>query len=169
MPSLTQAPASSLIARRLAGANFSDAWCIEITDTGGSALSLFIESLSVTPRWVERCMALRNRMATVAGLKDLGALSAIDPGREASVYRPGDRVGVFTLIHNSREEVLLGDRDKHLDVTLSVHRRSVADGRVLVTVTTVVHVHNGLGRLYMFVVKPLHRRIAPAVLRALAE
>lgn len=33
--------------------------------------------------------------------------------------------------------------------------------------TTVVHVHNLLGRVYMLAVKPWHRRIAPAVLSRL--
>ena len=82
---------------------------------------------------------------------------------------PGDRVGIFTLVANTFDEVLLSDKDKHLDVTLSIHRAVDANtGAVVVTVTTVVHVHNLLGRLYMLPVVPMHRIIAPSVLRAVA-
>lgn len=53
-------------------------------------------------------------------------------------------------------------------MTLSVHRQETAPGQVQVTVTTVVKVRNLLGHLYMLPVKPMHKRIAPAVLRAVA-
>jgi Protein of unknown function (DUF2867) len=65
---------------------------------------------------------------------------------------------------------LIGDRDKHLNVVLSVHRR-LLPGRqaVEITLTTVVHVKNLLGRLYMLPVTPAHRIIAPAVLASIAD
>ena len=168
-PKATQVPPGSLIADHLPGANFYDAWSIDLVDDGRSALRLFMQSLAATPAWVERCMALRNRAAVLVGLKDLGPLSAVDPAGAESANRPGDRVGIFTLVQNTFAETLLGDRDKHLDVVLSVHRRACGTGRVLVTVTTVVRVHNLLGHLYMIPVRPLHRRIAPAVLASLAR
>lgn len=116
-------------------------------------------------------MALRNRVVQLFGLKNLGALGAFDPSKPESAYLPGDRVGIFTLIANSDNEVLLGDSDKHLDVILSVFKSSTAsNGTQLLAITTVVHVHNLLGRIYMLPVTPLHKLIAPAVLsRALAE
>ena len=114
-------------------------------------------------------MTLRNWVAARVGLKDLGALNAIDLARDDSSYRPGERVGIFTLVWNTYDEVLLGDSDRHLEVTLSVHRRELDADRVLVTVTTVVKVRNLLGHLYMIPVRPMHRRIAPAVLAALGQ
>ncbi len=106
----------------------------------------------------------------MVGLKNLGAFDQIDMSKSEKDYKAGDRVGIFTLISNTFDEVLLGDKDKHLDVTLSVHR-AVEDnaGVVVVTFTTVVHVHNLPGRLYMLVVAPMHRMIAPSVLTAVAR
>jgi hypothetical protein len=79
-------------------------------------------------------------------------------------------VAIFTLISNAPDEALLGDQDKHLEVVLSVHRAvDPLGGPTCITVTTVVHVHNLLGRLYMLPVTPLHRRISPAVLRAIGR
>ena len=105
----------------------------------------------------------------MVGLKNLGAFDQIDKSKAECDYKPDDRVGIFTLVANTFDEVLLCDKDKHLDVTLSVHRAAEADtGALVVTVTTVVHVHNLLGRLYMLPVTPMHRIIAPSVLKAIA-
>ncbi len=110
-------------------------------------------------------MALRNKIVRLVGLKDLGGLGELNPSKPASAYAPGDRVGIFTLISNSPNEALLGDRDKHLDVVLSVYKHPLGQGGVQsVSVTTVVHIHNLLGRIYMLPVTPLHKLIAPAVL-----
>ena len=76
-------------------------------------------------------------------------------------------MGIFTLFENTPDEVLLGDRDKHLDVVVSVHCTRPAGQPVRVTVTTVVHTKNRLGRLYMLPVKPMHKLIAPSVLRSI--
>ena len=77
---------------------------------------------------------------------------------------------MFTLFENTPDEALLGDHDRHLSVTLSVHRTPAnADGAVQVTVTTVVQVHNRLGRAYMLLVEPMHKLIAPTVLKAVAQ
>ena len=169
-PRETVAPPNSRIAGLLAGADFHDAWSIPSRATSLSALDHFVAVVKHTPRWVNACMALRNRTVALLGLKNLGHLSALAHDKPASDYRPGDRVGIFTLFENTFDEVLLGDKDKHLDVVLSVHR-SLPPGasEVVVTVTTVVHVKNTLGRLYMLPVKPMHRVIAPAVLGAIGQ
>jgi hypothetical protein len=169
-PRETAPPPGSRIAGCLAGASFHDAWCIDAPPLGRAALSHFLVAAARTPRWVDACMDLRNRVVRRLGLKHLGALAAVDPARPWDSHRAGERVGIFTLFENHFDEALLGDRDKHLDVVLSVHRQPGADGHGdRVTLTTVVHVHNMLGRLYMLPVRPMHRVIAPAVLGRLVR
>ena len=115
-------------------------------------------------------MTVRNRAAAVVGLKNLGRLSALNHAKTEAEYKPGDRVGIFTLIESTPDEVLLGDSDGHLDVVLSVHRAvSAKTGTAVITVTTVVHTHNLLGRIYMLPVAPLHKIIAPAVLKTIGR
>ena len=76
-----------------------------------------------------------------------------------------DRLGIFTLLANTPNEVLAADKDKHLDVYVSLSRSDVqADGTREIVVATVVHTHNRLGRLYMLPVAPVHRYIAPLML-----
>ena len=163
-------PTDCRAAYLIEGASFSDAWSITSKHIERSALDHFLAAAQRTPRWVNLAMAARNRIVQLAGLKNLGTLSEIDASKPSSAYQPGERVGIFTLFENTFDEVLLGDRDKHLDVVLSVHRRLLPSGdAVEVTLTTVVHVKNLLGRLYMLPVKPAHRIIAPAVLARIAD
>lgn len=110
-------------------------------------------------------MALRNKVVLLLGLKDIGALGGLDHSKQVPAYLAGDRVGIFTLLSNTDDEALLGVSDNHLDVLLSVFRHPLdSNGVRMISVTTVVHVHNLLGRLYMLPVAPLHRLVAPAVL-----
>jgi len=169
-PYACEPPTGSLISPLLPGAYFHDANAIAAVGPQRTALDHFLQALRHTPRWVDTLMVLRNRVVSLLGLKDLGALSRLDPAKPASAYAVGERVGIFTLIKNTPDEVLLGDQDKHLDVTLSVHRAvDPAAGAATVTVTTVVHVHNLLGKIYMLPVTPMHRIIGPAVLKAIGK
>lgn len=66
------------------------------------------------------------------------------------------------------DEVILFDSDNHLDVALSVHKgQNPETNRPMLTVSTVVHTHNLLGRLYMLPVAPLHKMIVPSVMRSI--
>ena len=162
---LSAVPPESAINARLAGAYFFDCYVIYVPDTTPAALSYFLTALANTPPWVNSLMALRNKIVRFVGLKDLGGLGDLNPSRPASAYAPGDRVGIFTLISNSPNEALLGDHDKHLDVVISVYKHPPnQSGAQSISVTTVVHIHNLLGRIYMLPVTPLHKLIAPAVL-----
>ncbi len=124
-------------------------------------LELYLSVVSQTPRWGDALMGLRNRVVAQLGLKHMGALSAIDRGKPASAYAVGDQAGIFELLEVHPNEVILGETDTHLDVKVSVARQDKPGGTA-VSVSTVVHVHNALGRVYTFFVGPAHKIIAPA-------
>ncbi|MEK8053056.1 DUF2867 domain-containing protein [Ideonella sp. DXS22W] len=159
-------PADSAIARLLPGAFFHDAWQVAVDHPERTAIEHLMTTLAATPRWVDVAMRLRNRVVVCFGLKNLGDLGLRPThGQQPLSQHPGDRVGIFTLRSRSDDEVLVEDDDKHLHVVLSV-RRLPADATqpARIVLTTVVHLHNLLGRLYMLPVAPMHRLIAPAVL-----
>jgi hypothetical protein len=162
-------PPDSLIAPHAARAGFRHCRAITLSDAGQPAMALFLRLMAGMPGWIDDMMVLRNRLVGLLGLKDLGRLTAIDPARAPASYQPGERVGIFTLLANQPDEVLLADCDRHLDVHIALLRRSLADGRCEVLVSTVVHTHNALGRLYMLPVAPFHRLIAPLALRRLRD
>jgi hypothetical protein len=153
-------PPQSRLHTRLAGAYFHDAHCVDNPYPERSALALWMQTLGRTPAWVDTAMRARNAIVKRLGLKDLGVLSHIDSKRPLQDYCVGERVGIFTVLHISEDEVVMGDDDRHLDVQVSLLK--TAEHQVVVS--TVVHIHNALGRVYMFFVAPAHRIIAPRVL-----
>ncbi|QXH59162.1 DUF2867 domain-containing protein [Pseudomonas maumuensis] len=161
-------PADSLIAAHAGQAGFRHCRAIQLKDDGRPAMVHFLRLMTSMPAWIDGLMVLRNRLVGLFGLKDLGRLTAIDPARAPHDYQPGERVGIFTLVSNTVDEVLLVDRDQHLDVYIALMRRPLAEGSCEVLVSTVVRTHNWLGRLYMLPVAPFHRLIAPIALRRLA-
>lgn len=156
-------PAASLLDDEAVRSYYHDSYMAALPGAERSALAIFLDVVAATPRWVEAAMGLRNRIVERLGLKNLGHLGATPRGKPLSAYRVGDRVGIFTLLYLSEAEVVLGDADKHLDVKVSVFKQGQG-AAATVSVSTVVHVHNALGRVYMFFVAPAHRVIAPAVL-----
>ncbi|MGC5700709.1 DUF2867 domain-containing protein [Pseudomonas sp. NFXW11] len=158
-------PTPSSIAELAPGATFIDCRRTLAHHPERSALRHLLNLMSQTPAWIDRLMGLRNRVVQLFGLKDLGRLTRIDLARADEDYRPGERVGIFTLISQAPDEVLVVDRDKHLDVYLSLNLLPAdAEGRRPLVLSTLVHPHNLLGRLYMLPVAPFHRIIAPMTL-----
>lgn len=166
----TSVPPNSRAALLLEGASFYDAWGVVSSDVTLSALGYFIAAAKRTPRWIDACMTIRNRVGRLFGIKDLGTLSGITDDKQACDYKPGERVGIFTVFENGFDEAIIGDKDRHLNVALSIYREEHPDGtQVSVTATTIVHTNNLLGRIYMLPVKPMHRLIAPTVLSAIGS
>jgi len=139
--------------------DFQDSWSIQAAYPELDPLDQFLRVVSSTPGWIDFLMNQRNRIAGLFGLKDLGALSEIDSSKSSSSYMIGDRVGIFTLIEQHQQEVLLGDDDRHLNVVVSVHKAVDAIGHTFVTVSTMVYIKNWVGRLYMLPVAPAHHII----------
>ena len=153
-------PLHTEIAQRLQGADFHDCYETDLPPNAPSALALYLQVVAATPGWVNAAMTLRNRIVQLVGLKHLGHLGDVNKNKPTSDYKVGDRVGIFSIVYLSEQEVILGDSDKHLNVNLSISKRP---GKV--AVSTVVHTRNTLGRIYMLFVAPAHRRIVPATLR----
>jgi hypothetical protein len=164
-PSITaiQVPLASDIGKQLQGADFFDSYAMPLEHAGRSALEIYLGVISKTPAWVNVLMAARNRVVSLFGLKNLGHLGDLQKAKAASDYRIGDRIGIFTLLSNTDSEVIMGDSDKHLNVKISICKLAQG-GKESVATTTVVHIHNLLGRVYMLFVVPFHKLIVPAVL-----
>ena len=161
-------PPSSRISHELQGAYFFDSYEMPLAHDGRSALDIYLKIITRMPSWINVLMTMRNRFVAVLGLKNLGLLGEFNHAKASSAYCVGDRVGIFSLLSISDDEIILGDSDKHLDAKVSVCKLA-RDGRQSVAVTTVVHTHNRLGRLYMLFVAPVHRRVVPASLMRIVD
>jgi len=156
----TTVPDESALQPWLAGADFYDAYEAPLNTAMLSPTEIFLRASRSTPQWVDDFMAIRNRIVRLFGLKDVGAMKAAMKASDA--YQIGDRLGIFSIFGKTEKELLLGIDDRHLDVRVSV-LKSQRNGLPHYVVSTVVHVHNLLGRLYMAPVGRIH----PFVVRSM--
>lgn len=158
-PSLHHAHAVALpsdvrVARLYPGASLADAFAIALPPHATlDPLALASFTFERQAPWVHRLMGLRDALVKVFGLKTASALRA-----DSSAGRT-PRVGIFRVYETHPDEVVIGEDDKHLDFRVSVRRS--ADQLVVVTV---VHCHNLLGRNYIRVIAPFHRKVVRSAL-----
>lgn len=160
---LTTVPADSALAGTLATASFFDAHTAPLHDTELSPADIAARLFRATPDWANALMRLRNSIVRQLGLKDVGDLK-LSASKPADELQPGDAFGIFSIFAISEREIVLGIDDSHLDVRVSVTKAADAT-RATYTVSTVVHVHNWLGRLYMLPVARIHPIIVRAGMR----
>lgn len=155
----TEIPEQSALRPWLEGSDFHDAYEAPLQDLALSPTEIFLRAARATPRWVADLMTIRNRIVIWFGIRDVGGF---DPRslKAAGDYRPGDRIGIFNVFFISENELVLGIDDSHLDVRVSV----VKQARTYV-VSTIVHVHNWVGRFYMAPVERIHPLIVRTMMR----
>jgi hypothetical protein len=162
----TALPTHSQIAQRTAGADFADCYTFADPQPGSSAMETYLAVMGYTPGWMNFLMSVRNQVVRLVGLKHLGSMEVrmhAQDGKAAGRYAVGDSAGIFSVNYLSVPEVILCDDDKHLRVEVSLCKHQ-QDGQPVVSISTVVHNHNALGRAYMAVVGPVHRLIVPKML-----
>lgn len=150
------------------GAYYADSFSRDMPYRDQTPLDIYLEIAKQTPVWVSFLMGVRNRIASKLGLKHLGRFQDAATDKHIGHINVGEQVGIFTLLSNSDTEIVLEDSDKHLDVRVSF-LLDVKGGSVTVHATTVVHVHNLFGKVYMAVVTPIHKLIVPGSLRTLGQ
>ncbi|KIZ45568.1 MULTISPECIES: DUF2867 domain-containing protein [Rhodopseudomonas] len=142
----------------LPGAQFIDAFRVEIHDPTLDARHAAIRMIEHGPRWIDALMALRNLIVAPFGLKTPA------PGKSAA----GDRIGIFPVVSETSEQIVAGFNDSHLDFRVVVNVGHGATGRS-VTTSTLVLTHNRLGRAYLATIMPFHRLVVRSMLRRLAD
>ncbi len=159
----TTVPHDSLLQTTLADADFYDAYEAPLNDRALSPTEIFLRASRATPQWVGVAMTLRNQIVRRLGLKDVGTMREYG-GKSADTYRVGDRLGIFHIFGKTENELLLGIDDRHLDVRVSL-MKSEQNSLSRYVVSTVVHMHNRLGRIYMAPVGRIHPLVVRAMMR----
>lgn len=159
-------PAESSIAEAYASMDLADAYSIELpagASTNPELLARFI--FAHQPSWIGSLMKVRDALVAGFGLKTARHLAALESESGAG------RLGIFKIYSTSPTEVVLGEDDKHLDFRLSVlcSGQSSPGARRRLILSTVVHCHNRLGRLYIFLIAPFHRLVVRSSLRSAAR
>ncbi|MTJ81001.1 MAG: DUF2867 domain-containing protein [Telmatospirillum sp.] len=153
MPSAPRAvsePPSADLFSLLPGADFADCYAVTWPEASLDARAGAERIFGRPPApWVAMLLSLRDAIAAGLGLK-----TAAD-GRG----RPGT-IGMFPVISSSRTRVVLGMDDAHLNFIVVVDAAHPTASETTIRMSTLVRTHNRLGRAYLAVILPFHRRIA---------
>ena len=139
----------------LPGVSFADAYCVATPASGLDARRAAQAIFDSPPAWVNALMAVRNRVMGLFGVKN--APEHFAPAAIA-------RVGMFPVVSETTDAILLGFDDRHLDFRIAVTLSALLGGGTAVTVSSVVLTHNRLGRSYLTVILPFHRLLARTLL-----
>lgn len=141
-------PSNSLIAD-IKPINYSDAFeAIIETGCNISLKEIQIEFWGGRPQWAIRLMKFRNLLVKPFGLKTDNILSK--ECIRKIVEQKEKSQGLNLYASNEREIVVYKD-DKHLRFYFSV----LYDG-VKLSASTIVQMHNAIGRIYFFFIAPFH-------------
>jgi hypothetical protein len=106
------------------------------------------------PAWINGLMHLRNLIVRPFGL----------------VHKPQEenpnRIGIFPVLQNTKDRVVLGLNDKHLDFRVVVELFNAGHS---VSLTTLVQSHHIFGKAYLAIIMPFHRIIAATILAQAAK
>ena len=140
----------------LAGAQFMDAYRLDVDGAALDARQAAMRMMARAPRWVDALVVLRNIIVAPFGLKTSGAERA-----------PRDIIGIFPVVSETPERLVAGFNDKHLDFRVVVDVATFGQ-KQSVTATTLVLTHNWLGRTYLAIIMPFHRLVVRAMLQLVA-
>jgi len=141
----------------LAGAQFADAFGLDIGGRTLDARQAAERMMARAPRWIDALLTLRNILVAPFGLKTSGAGAAA----------ARDMIGIFPVLSQTPDRLVAGFNDSHLDFRVVVDVATHAAGQQ-VTATTLVKTHNWLGRTYLAIILPFHRLVVRTLLRQVA-
>ncbi len=113
-------------------------------------------------------MAVREFIAARIGLKTAGGKKLVLEEIQAFRGQAGEKIALFEVWSRNSTEIVTGQRDKHLDFALSFYIETGKDKHVIKLITA-VQINSFLGKVYMFMVKPVHQLLMPAVLKRLCK
>ena len=156
------APPESALAPQYPGADLLDAFAIALPAGATNDLDRLAHAVLAQPAWwMKGLMGLRDAAVAPLGVKTSRAIAR---ERQAS-----DRIGFFPVQARTSHELIVGEDDRHLDFRASILLQDGADGARTLTMITVVHCHNRLGRWYLAVIAPFHRTIVRANIARAAQ
>lgn len=156
-PHAVPLPASAQ--QELPGADFGDAFAIDLAGARLDARGAAVEVFTRVPGWVDGLLRLRNLIVRPLGLK---GTDEVDAGKR-------DRIGFFPVISETERRLVLGFDDRHLDFRVIVDVEPLDANRQRVVATTLVKRHNCFGRAYLAAIMPFHKVIVPTMLGRIAR
>jgi len=144
-------PPASRLSASYGQADFADAFSIDLPEAAsGDAETLARHVFEQQPEWIAMLLGIRDRLVQPLGLKRAADLRSGE----------GERISIFRVFERYRDEIILGEDDRHLDFRVSVLLQPASGSRPRrLIVTTLVFYNRLLGRAYIALIAPFHRLV----------
>lgn len=155
---------NSLIAKGFHDVDYFDSYAILLDEKEVTSVDQFTwELFSYSPKWMDYLMALRDKIVASWGIKtsDDVEIEITDKPKE---YKKGDKLIFFNIFDRTKDEILMGENDIHLDFLVSTHLVELDDKKYGV-LTTAVRFNRFLGKAYFFFIKPFHQLLVKQMMK----
>ncbi len=146
--------------------DLGDAFAIPIADGASNDPDCLARHLNAHPApWVGGLLKLRDVMVAPFGIKSTRQFEA------EAVAADIEHIGFFRVCDRRADEIVFGQADSHLDFrgSLLVLPADSQHPRRRVAVVTVVRCNNLVGKVYLALITPFHRRVVMGNLRQAAQ
>lgn len=158
----TKIAENDLIAGYLPASYVDSFECVINTEKEVSADDIMVAFWTKSPGWVNRLFKLRDWIVAPFGIQS-------GNNRDSSLFedaiRNNSSYRFIETVAKSNDETVIKADDKHLKMYFSVKTIKIKEKQQKISVSTVVHFHNLLGRAYFFVIYPFHHFIVPSMIR----
>lgn len=146
-------PATSALLEHLPRVDHIDGFAIASTREDLNMVQLYAALWGHLPEAFRHLLVLRSALVKplgIAGVSYRDLTGAIDTSKP---YRPGDKIGRWTLCAQRDDELIVGADDKHLDFRVSL----LSERGKRVVISTGIMTHNTFGKAYLASILPFHR------------
>jgi len=169
----TNLPDNSILKIDEKSFDYIDSFQGDFADKNGSITSTEIGKsfFASSPKWIDKLFMLRNKLVGFLGLKTSGENIARQKLIENSECEQGDQIGLFKVYTKTKDEVILGEDDRHLNFRVSLYIDQQTNDRTnkKLIISTTVKFNNWFGRIYFLPVRPFHKLIVPAMLKGIIK
>jgi hypothetical protein len=124
-----------------------------------------------SPTWVDKLFTLRNKIVSIFGLKTSGKITNRKTQLDHFKCEVGEQLGLFKVFSCTKNEVIIGEDDKHLNFRVSLYIEDDNTSATLknLVISTTVEFNNWFGKLYFLPVRPFHKLIVPVMLKGIIK
>tara|TARA_R100000005_G_scaffold94926_2_gene74533 strand:- start:5931 stop:6449 length:519 start_codon:yes stop_codon:yes gene_type:complete len=161
----TQLPSDSRLHESYRPGDFLDCYTVAIAPPDRPLSEILQYVLIEMPGWARMLLRIRDSIVGLFGIRTSQDFPQDNSFRR--ILAVGDPVGFMQVRHIAGNEIILGEDDSHLDFRVTIYRAPGEAG--LVSLATLVHRHNWIGRLYLALIMPFHILIVKSRLAAAAR
>jgi hypothetical protein len=157
-------PANSLVEKYLP-ADYSEVYETTVKENAQLTPDNLLIAFWAFPVWVRWLFNLRDILVKPFGLKGADGDYNSFHQKFAETVRFGGIYKQTSIPAKSENETILQLADRHLTAELSCRIENISDNKLKISVITLVHYHNALGKIYFVVIKPFHKIIVKTMIK----